>query len=92
MCRVTGLVVAVNRASAYGRPAAVLMIFGIGLYSAITATFTSFLITGDRTGDIASQLERLAVLRGDGRLTDAEFEVARAEVLGTRNRPAATTG
>lgn len=62
--------------------AAVLMILGIGLYSAITATITSFLIAGDRSADFAGQLERIAALHADGRLTDAEFATAKSAVLG----------
>lgn len=61
--------------------AAVLMILGIGLYSAITATITSFLIVGDRRTDLADQLERLAALHADGRLTDAEYVAAKATIL-----------
>jgi len=61
--------------------AAVLMILGIGLYSAITATITSFLITGDRTTDIADQLERLNVLHANGVLTDAEFTAAKSTLF-----------
>jgi len=64
--------------------AAVLMILGIGLYSAITATLTSFLIAGDRSIDIADQLERLAALRGAARLTDAEFASAKAAVIAAK--------
>ena len=70
--------------------ASVLMILGIGLYSAITATLTSFLIAGDRTTDVAGQLERLAVLHGDGRLTDAEFRASKAVVIESEHEPAAT--
>ena len=62
--------------------AAVLLILGIGLYSAITASITSFLVTGDSNTDVASQLERLAQLRMDGRLSEAEFEAAMNAVLG----------
>jgi voltage-gated potassium channel len=64
--------------------AAVLMILGIGLYSAITATLTSFLISGDRNVDLADQLERLAKLHEDGRLTDREFANAKAAILADR--------
>ena len=66
--------------------AAVLMILGIGLYSIITATVTSFLIVGDRAGpaDLAGQLERLAALHADGRVTDDEYRAAKAAVLGSR--------
>jgi voltage-gated potassium channel len=64
--------------------AAVLMILGIGLYSIITATVTSFLIADDRAGpaDLAGQLERLAVLHADGRVTDHEYRAAKAAVIG----------
>ncbi len=62
--------------------AAVLLILGIALYSAITATVTSFLVTGERTKDLAGQLERLAALHAEGRLSDAEFTSAKAGALG----------
>jgi voltage-gated potassium channel len=63
--------------------AAVLMILGIGLYSIITATVTSFLIVGDRDSvDVAGQLERLAALHADGRVTDDEYRAAKAAVIG----------
>ena len=62
--------------------AAVLMILGIGLYSAITATITSFLISGDRSGDLAGQLERLAALHADERLSDDEYAAAKALLIG----------
>jgi len=61
--------------------AAVLMILGIGLYSAITATVTSFLITSDRSADLADQFERLAALHADGRLSDEEFVGAKATLI-----------
>jgi voltage-gated potassium channel len=61
--------------------AAVLMILGIGLYSAITATVTSFLISGDRSADLAGQLERLAALHAEGRLSDEEFLGAKALLI-----------
>src|SRR5262245_31708873 len=64
--------------------AAVLMILGIGLYSIITATVTSFLIVGDRDSvDVAGQLERLAELHADGRVTDDEYRAAKAAVIGS---------
>ena len=63
--------------------AAMLMLLGIGLYSIITATVTSFLITGDGgKPDLAGQLERLAALHIDGRVTDDEYRAAKATVLG----------
>jgi len=61
--------------------AAVLMILGIGLYSLITATVTSFLLSDDKAIDIAGQLERLAVLHAAGGITDGEFAAAKASVL-----------
>ena len=63
--------------------AAVLMILGIGLYSIITATVTSFLLADDSTKsqDLAGQIERLAALHRDGRLTDAEYTAAKGRVL-----------
>ena len=61
--------------------AAALMILGIGLYSAITATLTSFLIAGDRSIDIADQLERLAALHGAARLTKPSSLVQKAAVI-----------
>jgi voltage-gated potassium channel len=64
--------------------AAVLMILGIGLYSAITATVTSYLITGDRSADLAGQLERLAALHADARLSDQEYLAAKASLIGPR--------
>jgi voltage-gated potassium channel len=64
--------------------AAVLMVLGIGLYSIITATVTSFLIADDRAqpADVAGQLERLAALHADGRVTDDEYQAAKAAVIG----------
>lgn len=38
--------------------AAILMILGIGLYSAITATLTSFLLAGPRDGDLEERIRR----------------------------------
>jgi hypothetical protein len=54
-----------------------------------TATLTSFLVSGGRTSDIADQLERLAALHGDGRLTDAESRTAKAALF-VRSSDAAT--
>jgi voltage-gated potassium channel len=68
--------------TAEGRIAAgILMLLGIGLYSAITATVTSFLLSGDHA-DVADQIERLASLHADGRLTDEEFRMAKAKLIG----------
>src|SRR4051812_7121407 len=70
--------------------AAILMILGIGLYSAITATITSFLLAGIRrdAADLPDQLDRLARLRADGDLTDAEYVAAKATVIARRDEAA----
>ena len=67
-----------------GRLAAgVLMILGIGLYSVITATITSFLLVGDSDAvNVADQLERLAALHASGSVTDNEYRAAKAAVVG----------
>jgi voltage-gated potassium channel len=65
-----------------GRVAAmVLMVLGISLYSAITATITSIMIAGRTAPDAVGQLERLAKMASDGSLTQDEFERAKAVVL-----------
>ncbi len=69
--------------SAEGRVAAsVLMLLGIGLFSAVTAIITSFML--DRGGtrrDPVADLERLAVLARDGAITSDEFLTKRTELL-----------
>ena len=66
-----------------GRIAAgILMILGIGLYSAITATVTSYLISTNHSADLADQLERLATLHADGRLNDDEYLRAKSTLIG----------
>lgn len=68
--------------TAEGRIAAmVLMVLGISLYSAITATITSILIAGRSAPDAVDQLERLARMASDGSLTPDEFERAKATVI-----------
>jgi voltage-gated potassium channel len=62
--------------------AAVLMILGIGLYSAITATITSFLISGGGAADLPDQLARLADLHVSGRITDQEYAASKASAIG----------
>jgi voltage-gated potassium channel len=67
--------------------AMVLMVLGIGLFSAITATITSYFITLNQHRDPSAaeraveQLERLANLRSDGALTEEEFEAAKGLVV-----------
>jgi len=64
-----------------GRIAAtVLMVLGIGLFSAVTATVTSFLIHSEP--DPLDELARLGDLRDRGLLTPEEFERARARIAG----------
>lgn len=72
-----------------GRIAAmVLMILGIGLFSAVTATVTSYLLAtskpsdSSRSGRILVELERLADLRERGSLTDDEFGAMKQRLLG----------
>ncbi len=71
-----------------GRLAAmVLMLLGIGLFSAITATATSYLLSTSKPRDTSGQglvvdeLERLASLREQGSLTDDEFILAKKRLL-----------
>ena len=71
-----------------GRLAAmVLMLLGIGLFSAITATATSYMIsTGrphdeSRGGHLVEEMERLAALREQGSLSDEEFTQAKSRLL-----------
>ena len=65
-----------------GKAAAmVLMVLGISLYSAITATITSVLIAGRARADPVGHLERLARLAEDGAITPDESHRAKAMVL-----------
>ena len=71
-----------------GRLAAmVLMLLGIGLFSAITATMASYLISTGRTpdsskrGHLVDEIERLSNLREQGSLTDEEFAQAKSRLL-----------
>lgn len=69
--------------TAEGRIAAsVLMILGIGLFSAITATITSFMLTGGHETTPTTRLRLLAELHREGLLTDAEYEAKRSETAG----------
>lgn len=71
--------------TAMGRVAAIaLMLLGIGLYSAVTASVASYFVSEDRapsSATVASELERITVLRDRGALTEAEFASAKAAVL-----------
>jgi voltage-gated potassium channel len=65
--------------------AMVLMLLGIGLFGAITATITSYLMSRDSHHDpdhsLAGELERLAALHASGALTDEEFASAKGRIL-----------
>jgi voltage-gated potassium channel len=71
-----------------GRVAAMaLMLLGIGLFGAITATITSYLMSHEsaHVGGIelspVGELERLAALRDTGALTDQEFAEVKRQLL-----------
>ena len=71
--------------TAEGRIAAsALMLLGIGLFSAVTAIITSFLIAdrGVASRDPLNDLERLSALMRAGTITSDEFEAKRSELLG----------
>ncbi len=66
--------------------AMVLMILGIAMFSAITATMTSFLTTQSQStvpaaGDIVGRLASLADLWERGALSEDEYAAAKAAVL-----------
>lgn len=63
--------------------AMILMLLGIGLFSAITATITSYFISQetpsrDKGDRVVERLQELAELRRDGSLTEDEFAAAKA--------------
>jgi hypothetical protein len=62
------------------------MLFGIGLFSAITATITSYFISQetpsrDAADRVVERLQRLSDLRRDGSLTEDEFAAAKSRAL-----------
>jgi voltage-gated potassium channel len=69
--------------------ASVLMLLGIGLFGAITATVTSYLIATGKpsTSDPVSQLRELARLRNEGIISDAEFEATKSTLLAALLEP-----
>jgi voltage-gated potassium channel len=71
-----------------GRIAAMmLLILGIGLYSAITAAITSYFVAqGSSSSATVGELERLAALRDRGALTDDEYAQAKTLALSQPNR------
>jgi len=62
-----------------------LMLLGIGLFGAITATITSYLMSSDshhgHEPTLVDELERLAALHSSGALTDDEFGLAKGRLL-----------
>jgi voltage-gated potassium channel len=67
-----------------GRLAAmVLMLLGIGLFSAITASITSYFVsqTSSVRRSLPEGLRELADLRTDGALTEAEFDAAKTALI-----------
>jgi voltage-gated potassium channel len=69
-----------------GRLAAMaLMLLGIGLFGAITATITSYLMSRDShhgpDTTLAGELERLAALHESGALTDEEFDITKHRLI-----------
>ncbi len=63
--------------------ASILMLLGIGLFGAITATITSYLIATGGSTDTAptTRLRQLAALRDDGVITAEDFEATKAQLL-----------
>lgn len=62
---------------------AALMILGITLFATITGTITSILVTARAEGtDLVGQLQGLSRLHATGTLTDAEFAIGKARLLG----------
>jgi voltage-gated potassium channel len=66
--------------------AMVLMLLGIGLFSTITTTITSYFISQetpsrDAADRVVERLQRLADLRREGSLTEDEFAEAKARAI-----------
>ena len=62
-----------------------LMLLGIALFGTLTAIVTNTLFSSSksaRSSNLVADLERLAVLRTGDRLSEAEFELAKARFLG----------
>jgi voltage-gated potassium channel len=68
--------------------AMVLMLLGIGLFGAITATITSYLMSRESHHDsdypLPGELKRLAALHASGVLTDDEFKGAKPMMITSR--------
>ena len=57
------------------------MLLGIGLFSAITATVTSFMLADRDAEPTGDRLRTLAALHRDGLLTDDEYAAKRADAV-----------
>jgi hypothetical protein len=57
------------------------MVLGIGLFSAITATITSYMLATGPEGSPTRSIAELGELRAAGLLTDAEFEAKKIQLL-----------
>ena len=65
-----------------GRVAAsILMLLGIGLFSAITATVTSYMLATADSSAVGARLREVADLHSAGLLTDEEYAAKRAEAV-----------
>jgi voltage-gated potassium channel len=61
--------------------AAFLMLLGIGLFSVVTASITSFFVFTDRGASAGDRLRELAALHAEGLVTETEFEAKRTGIL-----------
>lgn len=60
---------------------AILLIVGVGLFTAITAVLVSYLVATDRKPALVDDLQSLEAARAEGVITEAEFDKAKASIL-----------
>lgn len=60
---------------------AILLIVGVGLFTAITAVLVSFLVSADRKPSLVINIQTLEAARTAGVIDQAEFEQAKASML-----------
>lgn len=60
---------------------AILLIVGVGLFTAITAVLVSFLVSTDRTPTLVTDLQNLEAARAAGVIDQVEFDHAKASIL-----------
>lgn len=60
---------------------AILLVVGVGLFTAITAALVSFLVATDRKPGFADDLRSIEMARAEGAITEAEFEQTKAAIL-----------